>query len=295
MVVVYLVWGDRLALHLEAAFSMLTVLADAQPKTVCVVTDYPEYYAFLKDRIDIQTVTSEKFREWRGPRDFMFRLKVMGFQYATERYPGKDILYLDSDTFFRGSLAKIQEHFDNGGVCMHETSGSFCKLTDNSNKRLWKHINGRKFLDYTVDSATQKYNAGVVGIPGAVAADLIRDILGCTDELFARSGHFNAEETTYSTILQSRENFRTVDDHVGHYWGNRPQWNSIVSDFFNRCFTAGMSLEEMISASVRDVDFSAIPVHVSRSRRYRQLTSLVGKIWQPRHIRYFTGEKRVER
>lgn len=294
MVVLFLVWGDRLPMHMEAAFAMLTILADPQPKTVCVVTDHPEYYAFLKEKIDIQAVTAQKFREWRGPEDFMFRIKVAGLQYATELYPGKDILYCDSDSFFKGSLSKIKEHFDNGGVCMHETSGTFCKLTDHSNKRLWKHLSGRKFLDYTVDNSTQKYNAGIVGLPGAFAAELIADILRYTDELFARSRHFNSEETTYSTVLQSRKNFQTVDDHVGHYWGNRQEWNSVVADFFNRCFVTGMTLDQMIAAAAWDIDFSATPVHVSRSQRYRQLTTLIGKIWQPRHIRYFTGEKRVE-
>src|SRR5579864_3813125 len=103
---VYLACGQR-SVHVQALYAAYSALASkgTLDLQVHVYTDAADFFQPLAGRIHVHELTAEKFRAWRGPGNYPFRIKIAALAEAARAFSEERILFADSDTFFFADLA----------------------------------------------------------------------------------------------------------------------------------------------------------------------------------------------
>ena len=96
MNIVFLVFGDTLAYHMQTYFALLTVLRHKRgADSVVVYTDMPQYYNRLEGRISLHTLDKETLDSWINGTGYIFRAKIKAIEDCAARHGGSHILFLD--------------------------------------------------------------------------------------------------------------------------------------------------------------------------------------------------------
>lgn len=286
MIAMYVIWGDREDLYAEAAFSICTMLADPAIAKVAVLASNPALFAFLGDKVDVVPATPGEVAEWGGPRDFLFRRKIRGLQTISARYPGKDVLYLDTDTFRGASMRPVADAVGSGRLCMGDGTGYLAKARDSGNRKTYRMLRGKTVRGFTIDETAERFNAGILGIPGGMVGEILDDALAMSDEIYDITDYIGSEEIAYSFTFQKRGPVQDIGNTVGHYYGNKAGWQSLIRRFFLLQFLQGADLETIVAESVK-VDMTAAPTYEHRPRRRRQLLALADRFWPTTRRRHF--------
>ena len=153
MHLLYITFGKNIAIHAQAAFSVYSFLAkNEKTNSINIVTDAPEYYDHLKDRVHIILITAEQLKSWKGPFDFFFRAKIKALEKVCALYPGEPVVYLDADTFAYANLNGIASNLATGTAVMHVNEGSFSKGKTKSEQKIWRYAKNKKFGSVEVTS-----------------------------------------------------------------------------------------------------------------------------------------------
>jgi len=139
MNIIYLVFGEELSNHLQANFSILSMLT--QEKTIDsinVVTDQPNFYNHLSGYVKTFEIDHKTLVEWKGEYDFFWRAKIKAIELITRTYKNENLLYLDSDTFLFGDLKQIKDKLNDGFSFMHLSEGKLSQLGSKEEKLLWR-------------------------------------------------------------------------------------------------------------------------------------------------------------
>jgi hypothetical protein len=287
MLIGYSAWGNNPEVYMQSAFSALTFLADPAVSEICVATERPEFYKKLSEKVTIIPISSAQLEEWGGPENYTYRRKIMGFKEIMNARPGNDYLFLDGDTFRGGSIAAVAKRLESGMFGMHESSGPFSRASDSSNRKLFSLFAGTQVEGYTITDSTVRYNAGALALPSALASEILMRTLRATEEIYRRTnGYWASEELAFNFVMMSLGEVGDISDGIGHYFGNKPQWNAMIVNFFSRAGLADMSLEAMIQEA-SSMDFTRIPVFLHPPRRRRQLMWLAEKYWPMTRPRYY--------
>ena len=164
MNIIYLVFGDELSNHLQANFSILSMLTQEKViNSINVVTDQPNFYNHLADYIKTFEI-DHKTLEWKGPYDFFWRVKIKAVELLTRTYKNENLLYLDSDTFLFGNLNQIKDKLNEGFSFMHLSEGKLAQLGSKEESGCGdKHVIK---ASVQLNHRNPLYgNAGVIGIP----------------------------------------------------------------------------------------------------------------------------------
>lgn len=299
MILGYVTWGDSTDIYSESVFSILTYLSDADVDEVCVVTERPECYRALGDRVNVVHCPPDQMREWAGEvipcklksprasvRPYSFRHKIKAVERIVELHPGRDVLYLDSDTFRGRPLRAVRDILERGASCMHAVCGLLHRAHSRVNQEAWSVFRGKTFAGYAVDENSRWFNSGAVGIPGARAAEIIRSVVAINDEIYALTGFYNAEELAFSFGLGLHTEVVDVGDVVGHYWGNDRQWADMIVRFLARCHLEDLPLEERVRRA-GEIDFAALPLYIHHPTRRKQILRFADKYFPLKRPRYF--------
>ena len=277
MNILYLVFGDTLRYHMEANLSIRTFQRQMKEgDRIIVFTNRPEYYQ--RAGVELLALTDEQMETWKGPHHYMFRIKIKAVEYLHQQYPADDLLFMDCDTFLFGSLDELKQRIAGGAGLMHKNEGHPSNMKHSSLK-MWKTVAGKQMAGITFGPKHDLWNSGVIGIPADKADVVIHDWLAlCDGMLDAGVTCFNLEEYALSVSLAEHTNLMATDDHVGHYWGNKPDWEKLVSDLMCKAYMQNKSLTEEVSEL--DIDqLCSTPVYVDRSSRYEQLCRLAAKLF----------------
>lgn len=286
MTVFYIVMGgdEAIRYYMEAYLSIRTFQKQLSPDLgrICVITDHPSF--FRKAGVEVITITAEQKAEWMGPHKFFFRTKIKGMEYLHSLYPDDNLLYLDSDTFLYGDLAKLKERLDEGHGLMHLCEG---KPTDISHtaQRLSKKAVGKTYGDITIGEQHQMWNAGVVGLPYNKISETVACALTlCDGMLNDGNNEFITEQYSYSIALAEHTTLMATSDLIGHYWGNSMGWRDQALEIFTRAYLNDMSLEEELKAL--DIDkLCETPYFVHRSSTAAKLHRLVDRLFKVREVK----------
>ena len=74
---------------------------------------------FEDARARVLEVGREMMTRWRGPHDFLWRIKIKAIAHAHAQMPGLHVLYVDGDTFLYATLEDIKARLDHGTPYMH--------------------------------------------------------------------------------------------------------------------------------------------------------------------------------
>ncbi len=197
---------------------------------IFVLTTKPEYYRHAQ--VEVLPITEQQIEEWKGPHHFFFRVKILALDYLCRRFPEQHLLYLDSDIFLYGSLATLRQQLNQGKGLMHIREGHPSKMRGGSLK-MWKIVGGRAYSGITLNSQHDMWNAGVTGIPANRAKQVIATSLALCDGML-NDGAKTFVLEQYSTSISMKENTQltAAAEHIGHYWGNKLEWEKLIKRLF---------------------------------------------------------------
>lgn len=280
MNIVFLVFGDTLAYHMQTYFALLTVLRHKRgADSVVVYTDMPQYYNRLEGRISLHTLDKETLDSWINGTGYIFRAKIKAIEDCAARHGGSHILFLDGDTFLRGGMADIEQTLDSGCGIMYADEGHPSRMNGPS-LRMWKAMRGRRVGGCTISMRHNVWNSGVIGIPAGRAGAVAAAALDVCDEIL-RSGAkcFTAEQYAFSVAMQEAGPVRPATPWVGHYWGNKEQWQRAVGGFITRVHLTDLTVEGELQA-LDAFPMEQIPLYIRRSNTQRRLTNIIKRIFK---------------
>lgn len=232
-----LTFGERLENHYQAAFSILSYLKDPLLKRVIVITDYPEFYRFFEQRIEIIEINSSTLSNWQdcgnNVAPFFWRVKIKALELLQRKYPDEHLLYVDSDTFLATNLTEIQTKLDNNQSVMHIYENALANKKSKTLQKMYLTLNMQTFAGVKIDGKTAMWNAGVIALPKNKAQELISLTLAICDEICATNCPRRlVEQFSFSVSLNHLTTLNACEQIIGHYWGNKPEWNAETSQFF---------------------------------------------------------------
>lgn len=284
MRIMYLVFGDTLRYHIEANLSIRTFQRQTdESDRICVLTNRQEYYR--RARVDIIPLTDELMKEWSGPHQYKFRVKIKAVEYVTQQFPKEDLLFVDCDTFLFGKLDDIKASLTQGKGLMHKNEGHPSKMRGPA-FQMWSTMKGCQVKNIVIGMQHDLWNSGVIGIPAAKVDMVVSDWLSLCDEMLRQGVKaFNMEEYALSIALAEHASLEATDNNVGHYWGNKEEWEQLVCEMMCRAYMQDLTPEE--ETTLLDMDrMRKTPVYVNRSSRYVQLRRLADKLFPIRKAEY---------
>jgi len=279
MNIIYLVFGNKMDNYQQVYFSAYTAFVHKNTEDrIIVLAEDPSLFKSFHDEIEIIPINRELIKEWEGEYQFFWRVKIKALQLVAEKYPSDSILYLDGDTFFYQNMDSLREGMKNGQNYMHVEEGKISILSSKTEKLMWKQMKGKSYFNTKVDNNSTMWNAGLIGISPKHFACLdltlgINDAM-CADGVTRRL----IEQFAFSLGLNEFSKLKPAAHVVGHYWGNKAEWNQIISHFLKEIFMKDYSLDEIVER-IRQIDFSKIPVKVKESSTQRKLKNLVDKFY----------------
>lgn len=292
MNIVYLVFGEELNNHVQANFSILSMCTQKEAiDSINIVTDNPKLYKHLSDVVNVVKIEQKDLREWKGKNDFFWRVKIKAIELIINTYRNQDLLYLDSDTFLYGDLKFINKKLKDGFSFMHLNEGKLSQLNSKTEKIMWRQTYNKTFGPVKINENHCMWNAGVIGIPGGRSKELIEATLEICDAMLEQNVTRRLiEQFAFSLALSEFSKLIPAEDHIGHYWGNKEQWNNFITNNFLCSYFSNQPLESQIE-SIKTIDYTKIPINVKiPSARYR-FYNLIAKIFPDRDRKYLINEK----
>ncbi|WP_299887779.1 hypothetical protein [uncultured Lacinutrix sp.] len=260
MYIVFLVFGKDYINYQQALFSMFTFLSQMKEEDkIIVLTDHPDYFNIIKDRIIISKLNESTLTEWKGDHQFFWRIKIKALQLIAKQWNDKPFLYLDADTFLFEDFNSIKTKLSQGYNLMHLNEGKLSELQSKTEKLMWHQLKNTSHGSINIDSNTCMWNAGAIAVSNdrVEVLQLALDICDsmCMQQVTPRL----IEQLAFSIALQTNNKLEAIDNCVGHYWGNKKQWNEKISEFFSYNLMTSLSINEQIKKTTT-IKFNAIPV-----------------------------------
>lgn len=283
----YLTFGENIEIHYQANFSILSFLRSSEKiNSINIITDQPHYYSRYSEKIQIIEIDKQKLDLWQGEFGFFWRIKLKALELMVNKYTDGSIIYLDSDTFLYRESGVLEEKVKSGVAFMHENEGSLSMLTTKTERLMWKQVEGRAFGGVTITSSHSMWNAGVVILPKEKKLQAVNLALAICDDM-CRAGVTRRliEQFALSIALSETYGLEPASEWIGHYWGNKAEWNTAIGRFFTASHLRNMSVQQEI-ASIRTFDFHSLPIQKRRSSVYFKLLKLVGNLYPVKEAKY---------
>ncbi|GAB2478810.1 hypothetical protein GCM10011375_18140 [Hymenobacter qilianensis] len=288
MQLLFLVFGNNLQNHFQAHFSILSFLRQKNSGLagITVVTDAPDFYLHLAQHITVHTLDAHTLQEWQGEYRFFWRAKIKALEYAVRQHPEAPLLYLDTDTFLHGSLAKLRQELSDGVAFMHEAEGPLASLTSKTERRMWQQVKDRSFGGVAMHEQLLMWNAGVVGIPASKNLEAVGLALRICDELCEQQVTPRLiEQFALSVALAETYTLRAARAHLGHYWSTKDDWNASISAFFLESHLKKRTVEAELAA-MSTFDYQNLPIKQKVRNTQRRLENLVQRLFPPQQVNY---------
>lgn len=284
MKIVVHTFGSNQNFYLQSTFLILNWLQYRNEiDSINIVTDHPGYYRKLENYINIMHVDKSTIEGWKGESDFVFRVKLKAIEsVVTQNSNNQPILYIDTDTFIYQGFNELKESLLAGKGIMHTNEGKLSECPTMSGLRMWKRIKNQTFGGNTITEDDCMWNAGVIGLPAKMCHEAIDTAIRmCDDMCNSIPVNFLIEQFCVSVTLQRMVELQAASGWIGHYWGNRDNWNNLISAFFAESYMKNYSVEDDMER-VRNFNFDQIPIAVIPRNTEVKLHRLVNKYFKPK-------------
>ncbi|ACU04180.1 hypothetical protein [Pedobacter heparinus] len=201
---------------------------------VLLYTDRPDFFFSYLAPVSVNYVTlsSEKLKEMMGETGFIHRRKVAVIDSTFENYPGEDLIFVDSDTFFISCPSILMHAFKREESYMHvreftlkESIGVFANYQMvEFPKSFIQYISETEFLIAgTIEKFNQddySWNSGLIGLSSDFAK-YMQYVFKLTDLFYSNSKWFISEQLAFSLLLQRQTTIKPTNELLMHYWGKR--------------------------------------------------------------------------
>lgn len=284
MNIFYMIFGEKAVHHVQAYLSFRTFQKQLSPgDRIFVMATHPELYA--SSGVEVIPVSDDTIREWKGPHNFFWRAKIKAIAYMADRYPDDHLMYLDTDTILYGRLDDLKTCLDDGCGLMHLNEGHPSTMGSRS-LRMWRQTEGRSYGGVTVGARHCMYNAGVVAIPRQKLADVSRLALAVCDGMLEEDvERVTIEQYSLSIALCEQTSLKEAKGFIGHYWGNKPDWEAMAYELMARAYMEGLTIGQQLERL--DIDrLRQMPYYVHRSSTARRLKSLIDSCFKDKGHKY---------
>ena len=288
MRIVTLAFGQDLTHHLQACFCALSFLKEPHPPHISIVTDRPEYFNYFGESIQVVRLDQQKMKRWKGSADFFWRIKIKAIMEIVDRFPGEHVVYVDADTFVAKGLSVLNTDLTERVPVMHEYEGRLREKNQKPYKSMWVGLHDKTFCGIQIDSDSEVWNAGVVGIPGHTSQETIHLALDLCDAMCATDvRRAYIEQFAISLALRHMNGpIKPAKSIIGHYWGNKDQWNEAISSFFLHSLLEKRTLAQDIE-EMKAFNYSAIPIRMMGQKKWvKKLQRILTKNFPPKVFRY---------
>ncbi len=213
---------DIKEMALYAAASALA-FAGGLPLEAHVYTDDAAFFAPLGDRVAIRLLAPDEIRAWRGPHDFVHRLKAAMIRDMVRRFPDGKLLYVDADVAVRSAIAPVFGRIGPGSAVLHVREYDVLTHRTRQMRRYRRHMRRMTFRGKPLDLAHGMWNAG-----GALGLDathfpLVDEWLALVDEVYAQWPYWIHEQWAISHLLERAGKVSPADDVILHYWARKDE------------------------------------------------------------------------
>ncbi len=239
----------------EAVFALLSYYAyhKENENKVVVYTDNVDYFKQkLPSDIEYVLLNKEIIKKWAGDINFVHRIKIELLKDFSNRFSG-NVLYLDSDTYFKQNISELFNHINNGSYVMSldegamgERKNKIIRNFDNylKNKDYQAIINGKKF---TFSKNTRMYNAGAIGVNIPDDNEVFDNALTLTDYIYPENPSHVVEQFAFCFLLQSKKpNIIEAEPLIHHYWYFK-EFREVITQFLNK--NKDKSFDELVKLS----------------------------------------------
>ncbi|GGG50909.1 hypothetical protein [Hymenobacter glacieicola] len=222
----------------RAVFAVLSFWAwyrgDRASVQTIIYTDNPAYFQPYLAGLPVhyELLTPEQLTYMKGPARYVHRVKVRLLELIFARFPARDILYIDTDTFFVADPAALLARLGPGTSLMHQPEyllqdavGVFAEFGQQHYPEQLLELLAREAFRVAGQptrfySRQMAWNSGVLGL-SCQHADLLPDVLALTDTFFARTRWFVSEQLAFSLVLQNQTQLLGCQAYLLHYWGRQ--------------------------------------------------------------------------
>ncbi|WP_196886780.1 hypothetical protein [Aureivirga sp. CE67] len=286
MNLMFLTFGDNLKNHAQACFAILSFLSKNEGivDKIYMFTDRPDFYEFFGDRVQCIKITKETLTEWEGEHQFFWRVKIKAVEHLVNLDPNSHILYLDSDTFKYKSISKLKDLLDNNQGIMHKKEGALSDLTTKTEKMMLKQMKNKTFAGITIDGKSEMWNAGTIGVPKGKNREIVEKSLSLCDEMCAAGVTRRLiEQFSFSVATKEICGLTPAEEQIGHYWGNKSEWNEMISGFFTNVALSNLDLNATIE-KFKEINLIEIPIIKQRKNTQVRLERLLSKAFKYRNF-----------
>lgn len=252
--IVYLSHGNQ-KFYVQTHFSVLSLLDLMQREQyddcdIVVYTDQPQQ-VLRHPRVHPIKLDAAALHDWRGPLDYVHRIKLEALRRATCEI-GLPFIYVDGDTRWLNiprapfSALAQQTTDDKPPFYMHLCEG---EITTQFFPMYFRFLT-RSFAQFTRFDITKNppwlmWNAGVIGVPGH-ADGFFQDVLALNDRIlpFVRTRNY-VEQLALSLVASSRCQVRTFEHWLHHYWPVNNEATVLIRQHFGLP-SGGMSLNQQL-------------------------------------------------
>jgi hypothetical protein len=267
-------------LYYEAIFAIysLGVYEDLSNYYFLIYTDNIAFFQpYLKQlKVSYHSINPEILREWKGPCQFIHRVKIKMLQDVASLYQG-NFLYVDSDVCFQKSITNIFEGIAQNDLYLHRSENQLRDV------RMYKplinysaNIGG---VSYAVAADTYVWNAGVIGF-NSYNAEKLNQILALTDQIYSKYQKHIVEQFAFSFIFQLTNRVYSAEQEVLHYWFLKEEFRHYLERIFNDCSVN----ENLLRTIVRKINLQSDAERKikwrSHSGLYRAYKRMMGNAFQ---------------
>lgn len=218
---------DIRAQALYAAWSALS-FAEGLDLAVHVYTDDDAAFAPLGASVDVRVLSAAEIGAWRGPHDFVHRMKPLLIRDLVSRFPGEKLLYVDADVTFTRPLREAFDRIGPGRGVLHVREYDIATHPTKQLRRFRRRMRRVTFRGRPVPLDGSMWNAGAVGLDPS-HAPLLDEWIAMVDEIYPQWPYWIHEQYAICHLLQRGGSVSPVDDVVLHYWDRKDAANAAIA------------------------------------------------------------------
>jgi len=232
-------------------YSLLAWNIDLSKIRIIIYTDSKLFFEQHINNLLIEylILTPELNQQLRKNTNFNHLVKVGVIDMTFLKYPGDDLCFIDTDTFFIKDPSNILDRFENGKSFLHKKEyqlSDSVKQFSSFNQghfpiAFMNFIEGREFnidgKNEIFDGTYYSWNTGVIALSKDFAK-LMNNVTDLTIQFYENSKWFVSEQLAFSLILEKVTEIRSAENIVFHYWGKRQKafMDKYLNDLFKQNF-----------------------------------------------------------
>lgn len=222
----YVVYGDDPAYHIETKLSILSILHHTQKVsfTIRIITDQAAEYEGWP--VEVQAATPLLLDEWLADTKYHYRRKIAGLLSVLD-YADKTV-FIDTDTFFEGDANNLFQSFGQGTVLVDTIEGTWKRGKQDN---LVVSYLAQHYPEF--DDSLQIINSGILGF-SKEDKPLLINAINFIDELWPVDQTFRElEQFAVALALYKQKNI-VEQKIIYHYYSKKEFFHEMGKHFFEK-------------------------------------------------------------